>query len=587
MNERSQENIERQIYAQALRKATRDYEELLADLSVLRQLNDSFQAGLSFEDICHKLVQFVTETMNVENASFMVMDHEKGELRLLVGKSFYQDTGTLFSRRTWPGKTFKLGEGIAGKVAETRKSVLINDTEKDPGFVKTRGQKVNVRSILSIPLIHIDRLHGVLNLSNSEPGAFDARKEHALNIIASTVSVALSHAIVVEELRKNIKDLQETKHKLIQSDKLALLGEMLSGVAHEMNNPLAAIMGYGELVLKDESLSEQSRNMLTRLIHCAERSKKIVQGLLSFSRRTVLEKREVNINEIIDRALDRRVSDFAINNIEIVKDYGTEAATITVDPHQMEQVFLNIINNAFDSIAGPDVGGKLQVRTRAKQGSTMQIEFIDNGPGVMENHKKKLFEPFFTTKEVGKGTGLGLSISYGIIEEHGGNLYLDESYNEGARFVITLPIVRTCPAGEERDTEIETVEPPAMTARILVVDDEETIVDVMQTALAAEGFSVDCASNGEKAYEMLSASSYDLVIADLRMPGAMDGRQLFLTLAEESPETAERFVFITGDIMQDETAKFLKETGRPFLLKPFSIRDLRLVVSRTLREFVP
>ncbi len=583
MNDRSQEDIERHVYAEALRKATRDYEELVADLSVLRQLNDSFQAGLSFEDICHKLVQFVTETMNVENASFMVMDHEKGELRLLVGKSFYENEGTIFSGRKWSGKAFKLGEGIAGKVAETRKSVLINDTDKDPAFVKTRGQKVSVRSILSIPLIHIDRLHGVLNLSNSEPGAFDARKEHALNIIASTVSLALSHAIVVKELKQNIRDLQETKHKLIQSDKLALLGEMLSGVAHEMNNPLAAIMGYGELVLKDESLSEQSRNMMTRLIHCTERSKKIVQGLLSFSRRTVLEKREVDINEIIDRTLERRASDFAINNIEIVRDYGNKAVTMTVDPNQMEQVFFNIINNAFDSIAGRDTGGRLEIRTRTTQDLTMQIEFIDNGPGVTEEHKRKLFEPFFTTKEVGKGTGLGLSISYGIIEEHGGNLCLDESYNDGAKFVITLPIVHTCPTAEERGVQTETVEPSAMAAKILVVDDEEAIADVMQTALSADGFSVDCASSGEKAYEMLSPFTYDLVIADLRMPGAMDGRELFLKLSEESPETAERFVFITGDIMQDETAKFLKGTGRPFLLKPFSIRDLRLVINRTLR----
>ncbi len=205
---------EKRVFAEVLRQATQDYEELVGELSILKLLNDSIQGGIGFNEICLKLIQFLTEAMNVENASIMSFDPERGELRLLVGKSLYEDEGTVYDKKAWAGKIFKLGEGIAGQVAEDRRSVLVEDTLDDPRFVSAAGQKVEVRSVLCLPLVHGDWLHGVLNLSNSQPGAFDAKKEQALNIIASTASVALSQANAVDELNQLNEELTVRNREL-------------------------------------------------------------------------------------------------------------------------------------------------------------------------------------------------------------------------------------------------------------------------------------------------------------------------------------------------------------------------------------
>ena len=748
---------EKRIYAEALRQASQDYEELVGELSILKLLNDSLQAGIGFNDICRKLVQFLTEAMNVENASIMAFDPEKKELRLLVGKSFYEDEGTMYDDGAWSGEAFRLGEGIAGHVAKERKSILINDTLNDSRFLSTKGQKVEIRSVMCLPLVHGDRLHGVLNLSNSDPDAFTEKKEHALNIIASTASVALSQAIAVGELKQlnqeltvrnrelkavnalseslhsnldldpvlaesltnisdgfdveaaaifirdnetgamklgsytarsadpgikrmlqaagrrhggeiirsggngpyicsadtllleeacrseqqlcigvpllsgedcfgmliilnaneapfeeaelkllssfckqisvaihnsilvsrlkeNIAELKETRHRLIQSDKLALLGEMVSGVAHEINNPLAAIMGYSELLIDDETIPDNGKVMLERMVACVDRCRKIVQGLLSFARKTELEKKPADINDIIDRALAHRDYDLTVSSIEVIKSYEVDEPIAVVDPNQMEQVFLNLLNNAFDSLAERDVPGILEIRTCRVDDGMMQIEFIDNGRGIKKSDRKKLFEPFFTTKEVGKGTGLGLSVSYGIVKEHDGNLYLDDAHYCGAKFVVTLPSTAGQWASEgPKSRRVSPVWPKAH-GRVLVVDDEEVVADVIETVLSSRGFSVDCATNGEEAYRMMESSDYDLVISDIKMPGSMDGRRLYYEIAERSPELAERFVFISGDVTDKKTAEFLNECGCAFLLKPFSLNDLHEVIEKTLKK---
>jgi two-component system NtrC family sensor kinase len=748
---------EKRVFAEALRQATQDYEELVGELSILKLLNDSLQVGIGFNDICRKLVQFLTEAMNIENASIMRFDPEREELKLLTAKSIYEDEGAVYDKTVWSGKVFRLGEGLAGQVAEERRSILIRDTLDDPRFVSAKGQNVEIRSVICLPLIQGDRLHGVLNLSNSEPGAFDLKKQHALNIIASTTSVALSQAIAVDELKQlngeltarnrelgavialseslhsnldldpvlaeslknisdgfdveaaaifikdsetgamkmrshtalptipdakhllqmvskrhgseivrcggaglyvgsadtvlperdcrpkqhscigvpllsgedcfgmliilsadetafgeaklkllgsfckqisvaihnsilvsrlkdNIAELKETRHRLIQADKLALLGEMVSGVAHEINNPLAAIMGYSELLLEDESIHENGKTMLTRTVACVDRCRKIVQGLLSFARKTELEKKPANLNEIVDRVLTHRDYDLTGNNIEVIKNYEVDEPVAVVDPNQMEQVFLNLLNNAIDSMVGRDVPGILEIRTCRIDEGMMQIEFIDNGSGVKDADRARLFEPFFTTKEVGKGTGLGLSVSYGIVKEHDGNLYLDDAHYCGAKFVVILPLAVNGSAAEQATRQKGPLTWPKAQGRILVVDDEYVVADVIETVLSSRGFLVECASNGEEAYRMMDSNEYDLVISDIKMPGSMDGRRLFYETTERCPEMAERFVFISGDVMEKKTAEFLNECGRAFLLKPFSLNDLQEVIEKTLEN---
>jgi PAS domain S-box-containing protein len=205
---------EEHVYTNALRKATESYEELVQELSILRLLNDSFQADLGFNEICNTIVQFITDAADVENASVMVMDQTKQELRLLAARNLYEDQGVVFDYDDCPERVFKLGEGIAGQAAQERRSILINDTRDDERFITTDERRIEVRSILSLPLIHGDKLHGVLNLSNSSPNAFDSRKEHVLNLIASTAAVALSRALIVEELQHSNEKLATQNREL-------------------------------------------------------------------------------------------------------------------------------------------------------------------------------------------------------------------------------------------------------------------------------------------------------------------------------------------------------------------------------------
>ena len=250
----------------------------------------------------------------------------------------------------------------------------------------------------------------------------------------------------------------------------------------------------------------------------------------------------------------------------------------------MEQVFLNLLNNAFDSMAGRDVPGILEITTSRIDDKTMRIEFVDNGGGISENDRPKLFEPFFTTKEVGKGTGLGLSVSYGIVKEHDGNLYVDDAHYCGAKFVITLPVIMRTHASEEPLAQEDIVEWHEANGRVLIVDDEEVIIDVIRAALSSSRFTVECASTGEQAYAMAGSTDYDLIISDIRMPGTMDGRRLYNEIREHNPEMADRFVFISGDVMEKSTAEFLSASGRAYLLKPFSLNDLREIIEKTLNH---
>jgi len=225
--------------------------------------------------------------------------------------------------------------------------------------------------------------------------------------------------------------------------------------------------------------------------------------------------------------------------------------------------------------------GILKIATRLENNSVV-VEFADNGPGIPPEFRDKVFDPFFTTKEVGKGTGLGLSISYGIIKEHGGELFLDKSYDGGSKFMIKLPVGQ---APEEEKPAVETalVEPARNSQpRILVVDDEETILDLSVDILAGKGYQVETALTGEIAKEMLESNCYDLVIADIRMPGVLSGIDLFQWAKRHKPGMEERIVFATGDIVADETRKFLSETRRPCLSKPFEMSEYLSTIQKAL-----
>jgi two-component system NtrC family sensor kinase len=221
---------------------------------------------------------------------------------------------------------------------------------------------------------------------------------------------------------------------------LAAVGELAAGVAHELNNPLAAVLMYSQLLNTRDDLDETVRSDIDTVFKEAQRATRITGSLLSFARRQKPDKSPISINEVIEKSLELSTSQMKANNIEITRELERELPAIMADFYQLQEVFLNLINNAEQAMTEAHGRGSLNVKTE-KSGEMIRIVFSDDGPGIAEGILKRIFDPFFTTKDVGKGTGLGLSICYGVVQEHGGHIYAESKPSKGATFVIELPVV--------------------------------------------------------------------------------------------------------------------------------------------------
>jgi PAS domain S-box-containing protein len=384
---------------------------------------------------------------------------------------------------------------------------------------------------------------------------------------------------------KDISNEKLLRQQLIQSEKLSAIGELISGIAHELNNPLTGVMGYSQLLQLRKDLDERSRDSLLKINSLALRCQKIVQNLLSFARRQKPERSLCNVNDMLERTVELRSYELSVNNIEIIREFDRNLPMTIADAHQLQQVFLNILTNAEHAMLQAHRRGRVEIRSRADlQNGQIIVEFADDGPGIPELQLSKIFDPFFTTKEVGKGTGLGLSLSYGIIKEHGGNIYAISKPGEGATFVIELPIIKKhvdetsifpqlMPQALQFDTLIRD-------KRVLIVDDEKYILDFFIEMFRTYPMQVDTAADGMVAMEMLTRGDYDLIITDFKMP-QMSGRELFQWIKEKKPHLSKRIIFVTGDTVSAETRLFFESNSNLFLAKPFKIEEVKEVIQQT------
>ena len=379
-----------------------------------------------------------------------------------------------------------------------------------------------------------------------------------------------------------LRDVTEERlmqERLLQSEKMVSVGQLVSGVAHELNNPLTGIMGFAQLLLARE-LDERTQRDVETIHTEAERASKIVQNLLSFAGRKRAEKGLANMNVLLERVLELRNYDLRIKNIDVALDLAPDLPATMVDADQIQQVFLNLIINAEQAMLAANGRGTLTVRSR-HEGDVLRLSLRDDGPGMEQETLRRIFDPFFTTKQTGEGTGLGLTISYGIVDEHNGRLWAESQPGQGTTFLIELPIVQ----GTERPAAMEEDEPsPAISGHsILVVDDEESIQRLLGSILQMDGHRVDTAHNGLEALERIARSHYDVVITDIKMPD-MDGRELHRRLLELDRELARRTIFITGDTVSPETHSFLQEVRNPCLAKPFRVREVRDTLMEILAD---
>ncbi len=379
-----------------------------------------------------------------------------------------------------------------------------------------------------------------------------------------------------------IRDVTEQRlmsQKLAQKDKLSSLGELVSGVAHELNNPLTGIMCFSELLM-DDGLRPEMNSKLKKINEASHRCKKIIDNLLTFARWKRPEKTYQNINKLISDCIEMRMYQLNVDNVELDLDLEDSVPLTMLDDNQMHQVFLNLINNASDAIKETGDRGKIKISTRHVWNKIV-VKVEDSGRGIPEDVANRIFDPFFTTKGVGKGTGLGLSISYGIITEHGGNIYASSKLGKGTVFVVELPVTGKT-SGDETEAAVVKGPPALHTSgagkRALVLDDEPIVLELIHDALAALGLAVDTASCGEAALDALQGKDYDLIISDIKMPG-LDGKGFYREARRLRPEAADRIIFISGDNINKETQEFLLSTGNLSLRKPFSVEELKMAVS--------
>lgn len=371
------------------------------------------------------------------------------------------------------------------------------------------------------------------------------------------------------------------KEQLIHADKLSSLGTMVSGVAHELNNPLSVIMNYSELLMAYEGIPKKATDRLYRIIEASQRCARIVDNLIKFAtkRKSARNMQYLCVNDILRESLELKVNNLRIDNVEVVQTLSPALPRTMVDRVSLMQVFINIINNAHDAMKVAQGKGILSLRT-FQRGGQIIIEIEDTGPGIEE--PEKLFTPFYTTKEVGKGTGLGLAVSYGIIKEHGGTIAGSTS-KRGALFTIMLPIrtqtiqeTKPLVAGESHDLK---------GLRLLIIEDDVNIAESCSELLTAKGCQVKAVYNTTDAKHTLQKEPFDIVIMDLKMPGEMTGMQLYEWMTTYNPVLKNRVILTTGDVLSPESKEFIEKFSVKVVPKPFHFDDLLNSIYHTKQTF--
>jgi signal transduction histidine kinase/ActR/RegA family two-component response regulator len=566
-----------------LKDHTRELEGLVNKLSTLSEMTELVSRIPDINEVLQLVLKRTMAAVNAKIGSIMILDDESQTLRIAAAQGL--DDSVISNT------TIRVGEEIAGKVVQTGEPVLVENLEKDARFHKANDPKYETSSFISMPLRAHWRILGVLNLAKKgDKRAFSESDMNFLTTLLGHIGFALHNARLLQQAKDSAirlqqaynqqsQQLDQARQQVIQSDKLSALGQLIAGVAHELNNPLTTVIGRAEIMLGQTEDEKTVRN-LEQILTQGQRAAKIVKNLLSFARETSPEKQLSDINKILNNVLEIMEYDFRVSNIEVKAQLDPELPQTMADANQMQQVFVNIVNNAQQAMKEKDKPGGLTVRT-THHADRLRVEFTDTGPGIPLDQQEHILEPFYTTKSESKGTGLGLSISYGIVKAHGGNIEFRSSEGEGSTFVVDLPIVEepTAPSVEETH-EIDLAKLDIQ--KVLVIDDEEGINELITEILTGEGCEVVTVTNGELALEKIEAEVYDLIVCDLRMPG-MDGTEVYNQVEQTKPELAGRFLFLTGDI-SDETREFLERMAKPHLMKPFTRETFMEAVERACTQ---
>ncbi len=464
---------------------------------------------------------------------------------------------------------------------------IVMSNPASQSYLSTILQGARPRSLRKLGDVRLRPLLTTLGPNGARSESFEIASPHEARLFSVTCSPVLGLDTHAQGLVVVISDVTESRNlqlQIAQTERLSALGEMISGVAHELNNPLASVMACAQF-LQNRPMEEEVRAKLRAIDSEATRCRRIVQTLLRFARHHTPEHGALDINAALESVLQLLGHQLEVDDIRVTARLKPDLHPVMGDFHLLQQVFLNIIFNAYQAMKEKGGQGHLQVTT-SEEGGRIRVEVTDDGPGIAPQHLGRIFDPFFSTKEVGKGTGLGLSLAYGTVREHGGTITARSVHGAGSTFLVDLP---AAPAGVTLAADPsapEAVSGPSsarqpIARRILVVEDEAPLAEVIAEVLQAQGHRVDIAGDGLTARTRIADVMYDLIISDLKMPN-MNGREFYRHVASRDPGLASRIIFSTGDTANPETQAFFEEVGNPFLPKPFSLSELIRVVDSLL-----
>ena len=445
-----------------LRASTERLEDLVFKLGTLNDMVEMAARIPKIEDLLAHVLERTMRAVSATIGSIMLLDRERQVLRFAVGR------GLDDQEHARPQVEVKVGEGIAGRVVQMGEAVLVEDIEKDPRFAKVNDPKYGGGSFICMPLRVGDRIVGVVNLAKKEstPGVpaqtFAQTDLQFLNALMTYTAYAVDNARLFEEAREAAQRLEEVvadqklrltlaQQQMLQAAKLSALGELVAGVAHELNNPLTVLIGTADLIEAEAPPAMQRHVHLMR--SAINSAQYVVKGLLTFGRQMPLQKTRVDLAELTAKVLALTFGELHIAEVKVRTDIAPELPTVWADANQLQQVLVNLINNAKQAMA--DVSGerRLLLSVQRAEPARVRIQVEDTGPGIALDVMSKVFDPFVTTKS--DGTGLGLSISYGIIREHGGTLTVDSAPGRGATFTVELPIGTAPPPTEAVTRELK------------------------------------------------------------------------------------------------------------------------------------
>ncbi len=551
-------------------RAEEDMRRRNRELFALNSIAMIANHSLDLEEILRLTFKQVVELFHADTGSVYLFD-EKG--------------GTAHRRAAWghlsqpPLLEVQVSEEFWERLQRTRPPLITRQHLPElPEAVSELVRREGLRSWIWVLLWTQDRVAGVLGISSRTSREFTATDENLMIAIGRQLANTIEKVRLYEETRRAYDDLTRTQEQLLQSEKMSALGQMISGVAHELNNPLTAILGYAQL-LEDEPLEPRHREYMEKIFKQAHRTHRIVQNLLSFARQRKAFKQLLDLRRVLEDTLALRDYDLKANNIIIEQEIQPGLPQVFGDAHQLEQVFLNIVNNALDSMLETACGGRLRLRAFLEH-NQVAVEFHDSGPGIRD--PKRIFDPFYTTKPVGKGTGLGLSICYGIIKAHGGEILGRNHPQGGAVFQVRLPVA-------DEAVESQAVSRPVssgvrLRGRILLVDDEEPILELERQALAYAGAEVVGVTNVGDAIARFQSESFDAVIADAGIAGGWTAADLHRWIAINRPGLEKHLVLAASSPGDPELRLFVEQTRTLCIAKPFTVPEFLDLARRALQS---